>query len=136
MGGEPRLYRLDGFAVPSELDRVHELLERAGSENLHVDATDLALFETAVIEIANNVVEHGRPRGEVAWRLILSVDDREITVDLYDSAQAVDLDLSESMPDEDVESGRGLPLAIALVDEITVERTAEGNKWHLVRRFT
>lgn len=135
MDGDPRVYSLEGFAVPSELDRVHELLERAGAENPHVDATDLMLFETAVIEIANNVVEHGRPHGEVAWRLDLRVDAGEITVDLHDSAQAALVDLDQTMPSQDEESGRGIPLANALLDEISITRIAQGNHWHLVRRF-
>ncbi|MFC4616818.1 hypothetical protein ACFO3K_18975 [Cellulomonas algicola] len=63
MTGEPREYVLEGFAVPEELSHVSDLLELAGAEHPEVDPTDLMLFETAVVEIANNVVEHGKPHG-------------------------------------------------------------------------
>lgn len=136
MAGDSRGYRLDGFAVPEELDHVHQLLETAGNEHPEVDATDLMLFETAVMEIANNVVEHGRPEGEVRWRFLLTIDAREMRADLYDSAQEVIADLDVAMPGEDAESGRGLSLARAVLDEISVERTDTGNHWRLVRRLS
>lgn len=135
MAGDTSVYRLDGFAVPAELDRVHELLERAGAEHPEIDATDLMLFETAVIEIANNVVEHGRPTGEVRWRLILTVEGEELRVDLYDSAEEVAVELGAEMPEAAEEGGRGLPLANALLDHLSVERSAGGNHWRLVRRL-
>lgn len=136
MGGDSGGYRLDGFAVPAELDRVHRLLEIAAADHPEVDATDLMLFETAVIEIANNVVEHGRPHGEVSWRFLLTIDAREMRADLYDSAQEVAVDLHAVMPEADAESGRGLSLANALLDEISVERTGSGNHWRLVRHLS
>jgi serine/threonine-protein kinase RsbW len=135
VAGDTAVYRLDGFAVPGELDRVHELLERAGSEHPEVGATDLMLFETAVIEIANNVVEHGRPIGEVRWRFVLTIDGQELGADLYDSAEAVNVDLDAGMPGADMEGGRGLPLAGALLDHLSVERSDGGNHWRLVRRL-
>lgn len=135
MAGDAVIYRLDGFAVPDELDRVHELLELAGSEHPEVGSTDLMLFETAVIEIANNVVEHGRPIGEVRWRLVLTIDGHELSADLYDSADEVDVDLDAAMPDAETEGGRGLPLAGALLDHLSVERSNGVNHWRLVRRI-
>jgi serine/threonine-protein kinase RsbW len=135
MAGEARTYRLEGFAVPAELDRVHALLARAGAEHPEVDPTALMLFETAVIEIANNVVEHGRPIGEVRWRFVLTIDDEAIRADLHDSAQPVTADLDAPMPETDAESGRGLPLAGALLDEITVQQGPDGNHWHMARRL-
>lgn len=136
MAGDARTYRLEGFAVPAELDRVHALLAQAGARHPEIDATDLMLFHTAVIEIAANVVEHGRPEGEVRWQFVLTIDSSRISADLYDSAEAVTLDLQAPMPELDAESGRGVPLAGALLDEITVERTADGNHWHLVRHLS
>jgi serine/threonine-protein kinase RsbW len=135
VAGDTVVYRLDGFAVPDEIDRVHGLLELAGAEHPEVGETDLMLFETAVIEIANNVVEHGRPIGEVRWRLVLTIDGHELTADLYDSADEVVVDLDATMPDADTDGGRGLPLAGALLDHLSVERSDGGNHWRLVRRL-
>ena len=43
------------------------------SEHPDLDAGDLMMFETAVIEVAGNVVEHGRRPGSVTWAFRLSV---------------------------------------------------------------
>lgn len=51
MAGE---YQLEGFAVPEQLEAVHELLGQAAAEHPELDPMDVMLFETAVIEIANN----------------------------------------------------------------------------------
>jgi serine/threonine-protein kinase RsbW len=135
MGGDLAEYTLEGFAVPTELGRVHDLLERAGTEHPELDATDLMLFETAVIEIATNVVEHGQPHGQVRWRLVLRVGAGQIQAELYDSGQEFQADLDAGMPGEEAEGGRGLPLAHALLDEIELERVSNGNHWRMARRL-
>lgn len=134
MSGDPH-YVLEGFAVPGELEKVHDLLERAGTDHPDVDPTDLMLFETAVIEIANNVVEHGRPRGEVRWRLRLRVTDAQIEADLSDTGQEFTADLDAVMPDEHAVSGRGFALAGAVLDKIEFERADGENHWRMVRRL-
>jgi serine/threonine-protein kinase RsbW len=135
MVGEQDRYVLEGFAVPRELDRVHALLERAGVDHPGLDPTDLMLFETAVIEIANNVVEHGRPRGEVRWRLTLRVSDEAIEAELVDTGEAFEADLGGAMPDGAAETGRGLPIAEAVLDKIALTRVDATNRWHLLRRL-
>ncbi|GAB2455991.1 ATP-binding protein [Xylanimonas ulmi] len=129
-------YTLEGFAVPAEIDHVHALLERVGAEHPEVDPTDLMLFETAVVEIANNVVEHGRPRGEVRWRLSLTVSADEIEAELLDSGQEFVADLDTPMPDLLAEGGRGLPLAGALLHRIELVRLDDANHWRMVRRLS
>lgn len=135
MGGES--YAIDGFAVPEGVEALHDLLERVGSDHPELDPSDLMLFETAVIEIANNVVEHGRPRGKVQWHFALDVRPDELDARLSDSGEAYADDpdgIDYSMPDELAESGRGLPLAHAILDRIEYRRTEDANHWHLVRR--
>ena len=46
---------------------LRDLLEAVGREHPDLDRGALMLFETAVIEVAGNVVEHGRPPGQVQW---------------------------------------------------------------------
>ncbi|MEL5992186.1 ATP-binding protein [Microbacterium phosphatis] len=133
MAGESR-YEVGGLAVPAEIARLHELLDRAGTEHPDIAATDLMLFETAVIEIATNVVEHGRPEGEVSWHFTLQVDDEALRAELRDSGQEADVDFGRQMPGADAESGRGLALAGAILDEIVVTRVEGGNLWRMVRR--
>ncbi|MER7797755.1 ATP-binding protein [Microbacterium sp. NPDC096154] len=128
-------YELVGFAVPAELDRVHALLERVGQDHPHIAPMDLMLFETAVVEIANNVVEHGRPEGEVRWRFVVRVGEDAIEADLLDTGQEFAAEMHIGMPDEEAEGGRGLALAEAVLDEFTWERTDQGNCWRMVRRL-
>ncbi|KAA1416838.1 ATP-binding protein [Nocardioides humilatus] len=127
-------YVLHGFAVPEGVEALHDLLEQVGSEHPEVDSSDLMLFETAVIEIANNVVEHGRPLGKVQWRFSLDVLPGQLEAVLSDSGEAYPGDIDYVMPDELAESGRGLPLARAILDEIDYTRAGDANHWHLVRR--
>jgi serine/threonine-protein kinase RsbW len=52
-------YVLDGLAVPESLNLLQDLLEEVGQEHPELAASDLMLFETAVIEVAGGVVERG-----------------------------------------------------------------------------
>ncbi|ACZ31760.1 putative anti-sigma regulatory factor, serine/threonine protein kinase [Xylanimonas cellulosilytica DSM 15894] len=135
MTGDEDDYVLEGFAVPAGLAEVHGLLERVGAEHPEIHATDLMLFETAVGEIAANVVEHGRPIGEVRWRLTLAVREDEIEAELLDSGHEFAADFDTAMPDEMAEGGRGLPLAGALLHRIELTRLDDANHWRMVRRL-
>ena len=128
-------YTLEGFAVPDELVKVHALLERVGADHPELDPTDLMLFETAVIEIANNVVEHGRPRGAVRWRLQLRVTEAQIEADLADTGHEFTADLDAPMPDDDAETGRGFALAGAVLDKLELRRADGENHWRMVRHL-
>lgn len=128
-------YVLEGFAVPDQIDAVHALLARAAGEHPGLDPTDLMLFETAIIEIANNVVEYGQPRGEVRWRFTIRVREDAIEAELDDTGQTFTPPQGRAMPGEYAEGGRGLPIAEALLDQIEFTRMADTNHWYLVRRL-
>ena len=128
-------YVLEGFAVPDQLDAVHTLLARAADEHPELDPMDVMLFETAIIEIANNVVEYGRPEGEVRWKFTIRVRKDEIEADLDDTGQTFTPAHGKPMPGEDAEGGRGLPIAEALLDRIEFERMEDVNHWRMVRRL-
>jgi len=128
-------YVLEGFAVPEQLDAVHTLLADAASEHPSLDPMDVMLFETAIIEIANNVVEYGRPEGEVRWKFTIRVREDEIEAELDDTGQKFTPEQGQAMPGEDAEGGRGLPIAEALLDQIEFERMDDTNHWHMVRRL-
>lgn len=130
-----KAYVLEGFAVPDQLDAVHGLLAQAAAEHPGLDPTDVMLFETAVIEIANNVVEYGRPEGEVRWKFTIRVREDEIEAELDDTGQVFTPDQGNGMPGEDAEGGRGLPIAEALLDRIEFERMDDTNHWRMVRRL-
>ena len=126
-------YTIDGMSVPEELDRLHALFEQVATDHPDLDGADLMLFETAVMEIAGNVVEHGRPAGRVSWVFDLEVTPERLTGELSDSGQEYLGDLSPAMPEALAESGRGLALAGAALDELDYRRGDDANHWTMVR---
>ncbi|MFC4241973.1 ATP-binding protein [Gryllotalpicola reticulitermitis] len=121
--------------MPDQLDAVHTLLAQAAGEHPALDPMDVMLFETAIIEIANNVVEYGRPEGEVQWKFTIRVREDEIEAELDDTGQSFTPAQGQGMPGEDAEGGRGLPIAEALLDQIEFTRMDDTNHWRMVRRL-
>jgi serine/threonine-protein kinase RsbW len=129
-------YLLDGLAVPDSLNLLHDLLEQVGGEHPELNASDLMLFETAVIEVAGNVVEHGKPPGEVRWTFRLAVRADRLEGTLSDSGEEYPGGAwGTDMPDTMEEDGRGLALATAVLDSLVYERAGDVNEWTMVRRL-
>jgi serine/threonine-protein kinase RsbW len=105
-----------------------------GDENV---ATRFA-FETAVVEIAANIVEHThRVEGSLGRRYSLELDasDEAVTAVFTDNGMPADIDLSTvTMADLEDESGRGLALAIAALDSLDYSHVDGRNIWTLVCR--
>jgi len=133
-------YVIEGLSVPESLDRLHDLLQRVADDHHEVTPQDLMLFETAVIEIAGNVVEHGRPTGTVAWSFHLDVLPDRLSAVLSDDGQEYAREEDQladgtwAMPqDAMAESGRGLALASVALDELDYRRDEGTNSWTMVR---
>ncbi len=130
MSGES--YNLSGLAVPEGLDSLHELLARAAREHPSVPSGDVMMLETAVMEIAGNVIKHGKPSGAVAWTFTLDVGP-PLRATLADSGEQYAETWTGEMPEEMAESGRGLALANAVLDELLYERRDTINVWTMIR---
>jgi len=128
-------YVLEGLAVPESLNLLHDLLERVRREHPDLDPGDLMMFETAVIEVAGNVVEHGRPPGDVTWAFRLSVLTDRLEAELSDSGDEYPgRTWGTSMPADPLqEDGRGLALATAVLDSLEYRRSATANHWKMRR---
>jgi len=128
-------YELGGLAVPESLNLLHDLFERVRGDWPGVDETDLLMFETAIVEIHGNVVEHGHPPGKVVYAFALEVQPDRIVGLLADTGSPVpDLSgLDDGPPDELAEGGRGLWLAKATLDELDYVRIGDRNTWRLLR---
>lgn len=129
-------YTAEGVAVPDSLEELHRLLEDVAGDHPEVSAEDVSMMETAVIEIAGNLIEHGRPAGSVRYRFTLTVLPDRLEGRLSDSGQELPRSLSvATAPDDDMsEDGRGLFLARAVLDELVYVRTPEANTWSMTRR--
>lgn len=136
MNGEVR--DLAGDASAEGLEEFRLLFDQLRGLPGAVRADELMLFETALMEIANNTVEHGRPRGRVHWHLVLRVDSDRIDATLSDDGEEIELPPDAPMPDpaELATSGRGLPLARALLDDLSLTRRDDRNIWRLTRRYS
>ena len=130
MAGE---YRVDTLAVPETLNLLHDLLDRVREEHPDIERTDLTLFETAVLEIANNVVEHGRPPGTIRYSFTLDVRTDQLLGRLRDGGPALG-ESERPMPDTDSEDGRGLAIARVALDDLVYQRVDDHNEWTMVRR--
>lgn len=134
MAGE---YRVDTLAVPETVELLHDLLDRVRVEHPDIEATDLMLFETAVIEIANNVVEHGVPPGTVSYSFTLDVQPDRLFGRLFDGGPPLPdgITVLPVLPDveSESESGRGLALARMALDELEYRRVEDHNEWTMTR---
>ena len=125
--------RLSVPAEPASLDVVQDALarlwERTGLE------PELALrFETGLVEITANVIEHSfdpdHPGRE--FTLAVEVQPAQVRAEMSDNGQPAAIDLSAvTLPEDDAESGRGLAIAQATLDELTYEHRDGRNVWRL-----
>ncbi|WP_210480120.1 ATP-binding protein [Naasia sp. SYSU D00948] len=126
---------LDLAAPPDDVNSVHALLEAVWAAHEDVGPIDRISFETALIELASNVIRHGDDGDGVVCSVTVDVTEDRIEARLIDSGPRGDIQLSRSeLPDELAESGRGIPLITALVDVVRYEHDADGNRWFLSRR--
>ena len=125
--------RLDGTADPAFVDRVHAALDELFTRAPAAGDEDRMLFRLAVSEVATNVMEHAVAREPIHVAVELDADAEAFSAVFTDTADPALLDLRHvEMPDEDAESGRGLAIALATLDELTHERDG-GNTWRLRR---
>ncbi|HWJ11487.1 MAG TPA: ATP-binding protein [Nocardioides sp.] len=131
-------YVATGFAVPAGLDTLHALVEQVARDHPDVAPADLMMFETAVVEIAGNVVEHVGGEGLTTWNLTLAITSTELRGTLADNGSSFEGDLTGTTLPEDplAESGRGIALARSALDELEYSRVGDTNHWLMVRART
>ena len=143
------------------LDELHAAVERFWAEADRSlpsppGAEWRLLFTTALAEVAANVVRHAYQGGEIKGRLrveLLAFRDRlearftdggrefegDVSAPPESPASAADDALPDELFDELPESGYGLSLVRAAVDELRYERTESSsgseNQWRLVKRL-
>jgi serine/threonine-protein kinase RsbW len=122
---------------PDDVNRVHELLEAVWAGHTAIGFRDRISFETAVIELASNVIRHADSGQGVAWQLSIDVGENRLEASLTDSGEPKNIALEgRELPDELAESGRGIPLIKALVDVVEYEHEGGVNRWRISRTLT
>jgi len=135
VSGERTVYSLEGMAVPESIDLLQDLIEAVRVDHPDVGGQDLGLFETAVVEIAGNLAEHGHRAGGAPYKFRLEVHPDRLAGTLTDEGPPLPEwpPVPVADPDPLAESGRGLALAGAVLDTLSYERREGLNAWLMVR---
>ena len=126
-------HELETAAVEESLDEVHDLLDRAWVADASVPDRDRMAFVTAVAEVAANIVEHASRGEPVRLRLVLHVLEDRLEAHFEDRGRPYEPPPTPEHEDELAETGRGLAMVRALVDEVEYERDGPVNRWVVVR---
>jgi anti-sigma regulatory factor (Ser/Thr protein kinase) len=130
------------------LGEIHAALARfwpsAAAEGAEPAAEWRAAFETAVMEVAGNVLRHAYPPGHKPGNVKLQLrlyDDRveALLTDRgipFEEPPALAADLADLDVLDLPEGGYGLSIARAALDRLEYSRLARGaNRWRLVKRL-
>lgn len=118
---------------PDTVEDVHDVLDGLWAAEPTVSSDDRMRFETAIVELAANVIQHGDTGDGVSWELSIACDPSALTARLADSAAPANLDPERTMPDELAEDGRGLAFVRLLVDSASFSPSASGNEWRITK---
>jgi serine/threonine-protein kinase RsbW len=122
------------LARPEAVNRVHDEVERLWRRHPDVDRRDRLRFESGLVEVVGNVVQHayaGLPQGRVTVEV--EVTDDALSAVVGDDGREPEVDLTDpALPEDELhESGRGLALAAASVDSLDHARAEGHNTWTL-----
>lgn len=135
---ESTTHRIDVPAAVDSIDDVQEAFATWWDALALDDDTKRFSFETAVVEIATNIVEHTlRNDRNEGRRFTLELEARasDLVAIFVDNGMPADIDLSAvTMADLDDESGRGLAIALATLDSLDYRHENGRNIWTLVCR--
>lgn len=120
-----------------DVNAVHAYIERIWALHPDLDTMDRLRFETALIELAANVIKHADDGKSIVADISITIDSDYIHGRITDSSPAVKVDLTRrEMPDGDAESGRGIAFIQRLVDVLHYERRDDENLWMIEKRRT
>ncbi|MBB1484469.1 ATP-binding protein [Tessaracoccus sp. MC1865] len=127
---------VEGLAETALIERVLEAYELLRQGWPSGDEEDHQLFALALSEVTTNIIQHSRTDTAVTLTARMTLTPEGAGACLTDDAIPAHLDWdSIAMPEADSESGRGLALAQAVLDEFSHEPSPGGNIWRLGRSF-
>lgn len=131
--------QLGAPADPEIIDLLHVLVEQLWHRHPDVSEADRTRFEMAVVEVLGNIVEHAyrldvvSPERQRRFDVTLAVTPTELVAAFGDNGLPMEIDLSDTvMPAGLEESGRGLALASAALDDLAYLRVEGRNHWRLL----
>ncbi|MCU1543194.1 MAG: putative regulator [Microbacteriaceae bacterium] len=115
---------------PDNVNTVHDYIQRVWLASPDLDAMDKLEFETALVELAANIIEHSNEGGGVEGNLNITIHPDRIRCDITDTSEPSNVALgARHMPEEYAESGRGIAFIQRLVDVLQYERRDGENFW-------
>ncbi|SDO33986.1 serine/threonine-protein kinase RsbW [Nakamurella panacisegetis] len=130
-------HSLHACVDPDCLGKVHALVEQLWAESVDVAEIDRILFESAVLEIAGNIVQHSVSDQPILCNLTLRIYPTRLEAVFCDTAEEAAVDVeSATMPDDLAESGRGLAMTKRALDQLSYQREGHVNCWRLSRTRT
>ena len=126
---------LETTTGPETLAALQEMLDGVYAAHDVPDSVRMSM-DLAVGEVGANIIEHAAAGASVSLRAEVIVSGSAVTTTLIDGGKPARIDLSKvGLPDELAESGRGLAIALAVLDELSYRRDEAGNRWTLVSRL-
>lgn len=124
------------FGCPTVLDQIHKVLDVLWLRHPEVPVPARMQMELACVEIGGNIVEHSGDDSVVRMRMCAEVCGSEVSVSFCDDGAPARVDITDAnMPPELEERGRGLAIAVAVLDELHYRRDGRTNHWTLTRRL-
>lgn len=128
---------LETVTGPGTMEGIQQTLDRLWQQHPDVSETARLHVELAASEIGANVVKYAAEGHPVSLRMEAEVCGGDIRVNFTDDGHPAPVDLAAvRMPSELAERGRGLAMAVAVLDQLSFRRDGSVNRWTLVRRLT
>ncbi len=130
------IYTRELTVPPDDIFDVHEFLRTIWEEKSSLSEPDRYSIETAIIELTTNIFQYSEVTGRIACKIVIEIEGGKVLVTVTDNGELAVLELDEHlMPDEFSESGRGIALIRALVDDFSFDTTGNKNQWRLSKRI-
>jgi serine/threonine-protein kinase RsbW len=122
---------------PDDVELVHDLLNSVWSDSSNIGIADRFSFETALVELAANIIRHADIGIGISYSITVQIFDDRLEATVTDNGEHTSVEHTETdMPDDLSESGRGIPLINALVDHFSFDRDGDFNRWQIIRKLT
>ena len=131
------VYKRQFMSPPDDVELVHDLLQSVWSDSLNIRSADRFSFETALVELAANIIRHADIGVGISYSITVQIFDDRLEATVIDNGDHTNVEHTETdMPDDLSESGRGIPLINALVDHFSFDRDGNFNSWQIIRKLT
>jgi len=129
------IYRRQLSIPQDDVNVVHAFLQDIWEKSPHVSIRDRHSIETAIIEIVANIILYSVATSGITCEIVIEIGAESIKATISDNGDLADLVIDEHiMPDEFSESGRGISLIRALVDELEYDNSNGKNTWCISKK--